>query len=403
MPPTPSQHVIAAPLGMSTAALSRTRPTDQAVGRDMLTLFGVITVYWIYVAFSNTLYAHSMEAAFQQGGLFAAWQSRLMQHSFLYPFLIAAVWASLRTGWQPAWRAVPIQVLLGLGFSILARPALNLGEHIHSPHAAAWGARPPPMHTFHNYFTGVDLAEWVASGVSFLLTYGFGIALITGLSVYQRYRDSQVRYAALERSLAATRLSALRMQLSPHTLFNLLHTIRGQIGWDPVSAQTMVVQLSDVLRRLLAAGERDFSRLADEFQFVRLYLELQRSRFSDRLSIEMMEPGELSKLWIPSLILQPLVENAVAHGLAGHAGPVNIRVEASVADLRLRLRVINSVAAGAAAGAHGIGLRNVRERLSLHFGEGATLRASTTDARTWVAEIDMPRVDDAVGGRRNTN
>ena len=75
------------------------------------------------------------------------------------------------------------------------------------------------------------------------------------------------------------------MQLSPHTLFNLLHTIRGQITWDPPAAQTMVVQLGDLLRRLLTAGEREFSRLTDELQFVTLYLELQQKRFADRLTI----------------------------------------------------------------------------------------------------------------------
>ncbi len=72
------------------------------------------------------------------------------------------------------------------------------------------------------------------------------------------------------------------MQLSPHTLFNLLHTIRGYIEWDPKGAQSMVVQLADLLRRLLNAGERDFSKLSDELQFVRLYLELQQRRFADR-------------------------------------------------------------------------------------------------------------------------
>src|SRR6202000_2920552 len=121
----------------------------------------------------------------------------------------------------------------------------------------------------------------------FFLTYGFGIALVNSFTLDQRFRDSQLRSAALERALTGAHLAALRMQLSPHTLFNLLHTIRGHISWDPVAAQSMVVQLGDLLRRLLAAGEKDFTRLGEEFQFVRLYLELQRNRFSDRLTIEM--------------------------------------------------------------------------------------------------------------------
>jgi two-component system LytT family sensor kinase len=79
----------------------------------------------------------------------------------------------------------------------------------------------------------------------------------------------------------------------------------------------MVVQLADLLRRLLNAGERDFARLTDELQFVRSYLELQQRRFADRLSIVLPRPEEIPAVWVPSLILQPLVENAVVHGLAG--------------------------------------------------------------------------------------
>jgi LytS/YehU family sensor histidine kinase len=181
------------------------------------------------------------------------------------------------------------------------------------------------------------------------------------------------------------------MQLSPHTLFNLLHTIRGQIEWDPKSAQAMVVQLADLLRRLLSAGERDFSRLADELQFVRLYLELQQKRFADRLTIALPNPEDIPAVWLPSLILQPLVENAVVHGLAMHQGPVaiNLRIE-SGADT-LTLRVSNTVAPGKPLGDAGIGLKNVRERLSVQFGARASLSAAV-DGTEWIAEIVMPMI-----------
>jgi hypothetical protein len=369
----------------------------------MLSLFGVLSVYWCYVALSNVLYAHTMQATITEQMVFAPPLPRLLQHAFLYPLLIGGVWLSLRVGWQPAWRAAPIQVLLGLVFAVCSRPLLLLGDMLGGHEHDAWNGPNPEPTGLAAHFSGIGLANWIASTLSFLLTYGFGLALVTGLAWYQRYRDAQVRYDALERSLAATRLAALRMQLSPHTLFNLLHTIRGQIAWDPATAQAMVVQLGDVLRRLLAAGERDFSRLGDEFEFVRLYLELQRSRFSDRLSIEMIDPGESSQLWIPSLILQPLVENAVAHGLAGHAAPVHIRVQAAIVEHKLRLQVANTIATGSTAGPQGIGLRNVRERLALHFAETATLRAGVIDDHTWEAQILMPLVPDIRGHGREAD
>ena len=219
-----------------------------------------------------------------------------------------------------------------------------------------------------------------------------------GFAFYQRLRDSQLRSAALERALTRAHLAALRMQLSPHTLFNLLHTIRGQIAWDPPAAQAMVVQLGDLLRRLLNAGEREFSRLSDELQFVTLYLELQQRRFADRLTIEVPAREAQARAWVPSLILQPLVENAVVHGLAGHEGAVTIRVEARVEGEELTLRVINTVAPGKLGGHSGIGLANVRERLTVQFGERAGFDAGPGADGLWVAQIRMPLLRDGPEG-----
>jgi LytS/YehU family sensor histidine kinase len=181
------------------------------------------------------------------------------------------------------------------------------------------------------------------------------------------------------------------MQLSPHTLFNLLHTIRGHIEWDPKGAQSMVVQLADLLRRLLNAGERDFSKLNDELQFVRLYLELQQRRFADRLTVVLPSGEELPAVWVPSLILQPLVENAVSHGLAGHQGPVTVRITARMTDDVLTLSVINTIAPDKLAGEEGIGLSNVRERLAVQFEGRAGLAAGGADGE-WRSEITMPAI-----------
>jgi LytS/YehU family sensor histidine kinase len=181
------------------------------------------------------------------------------------------------------------------------------------------------------------------------------------------------------------------MQLSPHTLFNLLHTIRGYIEWDPKGAQSMVVQLADLLRRLLSAGERDFARLTDELQFARLYLELQQRRFSDRLTIELPATRDIPSVWVPSLILQPLVENSVIHGLAGHQGPVVVRVAVEAAGDVLVLRVSNTVAENKVAGQEGIGINNVRERLAVQFEGRATLKTLLQNSQ-WVSEIAMPQI-----------
>ncbi len=348
MSATPVEPMHAASLAQHTLA----RPAGTDAGRvPFLPYVWVLTGFWVYVMLSNLMYANNMQASLSSMKLehvFAPSSARLLQHLFMYPLFILCMWRALRTGWT------------------------------------AWS----------DFFAGPEIPTWVASATNFLVTYCFGLALTTGLAFYQRLRDAQLRTSALERALTQAHLAALRMQLSPHTLFNLLHTIRGQITWDPPAAQTMVVQLADLLRRLLTATEREFSRLGDELQFVSLYLDLQRKRFSDRLAVCAPERAGLPPAWVPSLILQPLVENAVVHGLAGHEQPVTIRVEVEVAGEELTLRVSNTIARGKIAGAVGIGLANVRERLVGQFGRRARFTAGPAGAELWVATIVMPLLRD---------
>ena len=349
----------------------------------------ILSVFWVYVACSNVLYANSMQASIAhipgEIQVFAPYCSRLLQHLFLYPVLLLCVSISTRLGWEPLWRRLPVQLLTAVFFAVLAQPAMELAEHLYGDMGG--------MHKNLGYSRD-DLPIWMATTTTFLLTYGFALTLVMGFAFYQRLRDAQLRSAALERALTAANLAALRMQLSPHTLFNLLHTIRGHISWDPAAAQAMVVQLGDLLRRLLTAGERDFSRLDEELQFVRLYLGLQQRRFADRLTVHVPPADSLVAAWVPSLILQPLVENAVVHGLAGHEGAVTVRVDAVVNDEMLSLRVVNTIAPGKPQGCAGIGLRNVRERLAIQFGERATFSATSGYDNVWIAEVRLPLLRD---------
>ncbi len=352
----------------------------------------IVSTFWLAVGLSAVLYAYGMDATFMREtgqSVFVPWTTRVVQYALLFPLLAVCYGLSLTAGWRPRTTRIPLQIGLAVGFALLARPALWLAialsgcggcedDHKEMIDVMAW--------------LGPELPMWLASFSEFLIRYGFGLALVTGFAVYKDYRDSQLRVTALEQQWTAARLSALRMQLSPHTLFNLLHTIRGQIGWDPPAAQAMVVQLSDLLRKLLSAGAREFVPLADELQFVHLYLELQSRRFSDRLRFELPEARSVPALWVPSLIMQPLIENAVTHGLAGHGGVVTVRISTQAAGDRLRIRISNTVAPGRRAGSEGVGLANVRERLLVQFGAGAALEAALAGDE-WIAVIDMPALE----------
>jgi len=403
MSASPLERIAPALAALAGEGAARAAQPAGATRSSFRPFLGVLTAFWIYVAISNVMYANNMQASLslmKVEHVFAAWDARLLQHLLLYPLFVLCMWGSLRIGWQRPWRAVPLQLACALGFAVLASPALALGELLTS---SWYGFTDHSMHKewggWSDFYAGPEIPTWIASATTFLVTYAFGLALVMGFAFYQRLRDSQLRSAALERALTQAHLTALRMQLSPHTLFNLLHTIRGQITWDPPAAQAMVVQLGDLLRRLLTAGEQEFTRLKDELQFVTLYLELQEKRFADRLTIRVPRREDLAPAWVPSLILQPLVENAVVHGLAGHEGPVTIRVETYASDERLVLRVLNTIAPGKAVGGMGIGLSNVRERLEVQFGTRASFSAAPADDNLWLAEIHMPLLRDGPGGR----
>jgi hypothetical protein len=362
-----------------------------AGGLTQAQFLGIVCLFWVYVTISNLLYGYSMSngiARVTNVMVFASWDTRLLQHVLLLPMLLVSFWASLKVQWRPILIALPLQLILGAVFSAMAYPVMILSEVIMATDQSHGTALSHVVSAWSDPFW---VTLWLASFVSFLPSYGFGLALVTGLALYTRFRDSEVRLAALEREWSAARLAALRMQLSPHTLFNLLHTIRGHIEWDPKAAQSMVVQLADLLRRLLNAGERDFSRLADELQFAKLYLELQQRRFTDRLIVVLPNPAEVPAVWVPSLILQPLIENAVVHGMSGHQGIVTVSVGVKMANDTVLMRVTNSVCVDRTVGADGIGLKNVRERMAVQFEGRASLIAGVQGSE-WISEISMPAI-----------
>ena len=314
----------------------------------------LVSAFWLFIALNAVLYAYGMGvtlAGMTDKPFFAAWPYRLMQYLLLLPPLLGCYALSLRIGWRPLWRAVPLQLLLAIAFALLVRPSLMLSEWIIGyDHVASMPTSP----TLRQAFGDETVSLWLATLADFLIKYGFGLALVTGYAYFRRSRDADLRVAALERQWTDARLAALRMQLSPHTLFNLLHTIRGQIAFDPRAAQAMVVQLADLLRRLLAAGERELVPLAEELRLVRGYLELQQQRFADRLRVVLPPDAALPDVWVPSLVLYPLAENAVVHGLAGHEGGVQVRIdiEADPEELRVRVANLRAYLAHAAGGAH---------------------------------------------------
>lgn len=189
-------------------------------------------------------------------------------------------------------------------------------------------------------------------------------------------RELQLRHERLQRSLTEAELRALRAQVDPHFLFNTLNTIADLVTRNPAQAEAMTERLAECFRYALTRQEQALSTLQDELQFVRRYLDIEQIRFGSRLSVEMRDEENLRGEQVPSLILQPLVENALRHGLAPKPAGGCVSVIAKRSGENLLLEVVDDGVGMSAADSPrvGVGIKNVRERLQLLYRERARMQ-----------------------------
>ena len=197
--------------------------------------------------------------------------------------------------------------------------------------------------------------------------------LIRGVGYYQLYREKEYAAVQLETQFANAQLRALRMQLNPHFLFNTMNSISSLMQTDVPAADKMLEQLSSLLRITLERGDVQLIPLSDEMEFIEMYLAMQDRRFANRVRQEVSVDPDLYDALVPAMLLQPVIENAYAHGLSRLDRDGVIVVEARRENATLRLSVINS-GLGLCPGSsnngarHGVGLANVTSRLRLHYG-----------------------------------
>jgi sensor histidine kinase YesM len=207
---------------------------------------------------------------------------------------------------------------------------------------------------------------------SFVITiaiYAFIVTAYHAIDYYRAYQGRELAASQLEASLARARLDLLRMQIHPHVLFNTLHGISALMAKDVPAARRMIARLSDLLRLSLDGDASQEIELSEELGLLEKYVEIQRMRFADRLSVEMEIDDRALAVMVPRLLLQPLVENAIRHGIERHAGPGRIAISARCEGERLRIVVRDN-----GPGLRGepprerVGLGNTRERLGRLYG-----------------------------------
>lgn len=246
----------------------------------------------------------------------------------------------------------------------------------------------------------IPAQRWLGGGflwslIIYLLIVGGWQAVMAN----RAYLGAQLQMSRLERNFSEARLNALRMQLDPHFLFNALNTISAQVTRSPAQARRMIEQLGELLRLSLEPDNRREVRLEEELGFLGHYVAIQQVRFGDQLQVTLDIADATRGLRVPSLILQPLVENAIRHGLAPRLGGGWVHISAERIDGSLRLIVDDNgvgLPADFATKATGLGLGITHERITLwRAGEGATLSVGPRAGGGTRVEIRLPAHEDA--------
>jgi two-component sensor histidine kinase len=266
-----------------------------------------------------------------------------------------------RSSWK---RNLPVHIVASSILAAIHSIIVVLSTIIIKPYDAMTDSRP-----FREMFWGRFAGEFHLE----LIVYGMIVGVGYAFDYYRRYREREFRATQLEAQLAQAQLQALKMQLHPHFLFNTLNGISGLIrDQKNKAAVSMIAGLSDLLRHTLENAGKQEVPLREELDFLELYLDIQQMRFSDRLEVQMLIAPETLNARVPNLILQPLVENAIRHGVARRVSSGLVAVSARRENGLLQLKVYDD-GPGLKKGwrmedSSGIGLSNTRERLHQLYG-----------------------------------
>ena len=293
---------------------------------------------------------------------------------------------------QHPLRFLPLHLLASVLFAVLAVAVQSVLGVFLEPDA------PPLSHLFAAFLHTIRnnivllLTKDVAMGI---VTYWALTGLAQTLHFYRENNNRQLRESQLEGQLMQAQLRVLEMQLHPHFLFNTLHAIGTLIHEDPQSAEKMLLNLSALLRVFLEEESSQQISLRRELHLVDLYLSIQRIRFKDRLTVRSAIDPETLDCAIPSLILQPLVENAIVHGIAKNPGDDEVEISSSMRSGKLEIQITNSNSSlspdlSVDEVNWGVGLTNTMQRLRQTYNGSAQLSLRAASPRGVTCEISMP-------------
>src|SRR5437763_4852706 len=350
----------------------RQRATRLAFVWGVWTLVGLFFASQLYVYFARTEKAVGLLKS-------VAWQV-----SAVYVFALSTplvLWLARRfrierSNWR---RRLAVHLLAGLALAIVWAACHVTIDSLFSGESRLL----VPFNLARNVFVMLDKE---------LLVYCIIVLISHAAVYYQRYREGELRASQAQ-------LQALKMQLHPHFLFNALHAISALVHRDPEAADKMIARLGDFLRLTLDSSTTQEVPLRRELEFLNCYLEIERVRFKDRLTTSLEVDPRVLDCRVPNLILQPLVENAIRHGVSQRAAPGHVRVRAERRGDALLLQVsdngagLSTAAPARRATKGGVGLSNTRARLQQLYGSAYRFALSGDPRGGATVTLEIPLLD----------
>ena len=358
------------------------RPASATIARERKVILALILVFWICFQFLWFAYRDLTRADAPPAGEvitnFLVYvtlppELTIVAAGALICYAVYALLADLRR--RPFWQQLAAAGAAGLVSAALFTIVVSV---VCDFFGVQW-----PALTW-RFFAG-DTVRWFApfglwAGIALAVTYNTEVA------------DRERRLAKVELLAREAQMRALRYQVNPHLLYNTLNSIAALIlDGQNEEAEAMVLRLSDFFRASLSNSPDAEVPLIDEVALQRLYVEIEQMRFPEKLESEFVVPAELEQARVPSLILQPLIENSLKHGMHKDGRKTQLRIVAArLPDGRLQIEVSDTGPGTTSAAGTAIGLTNVRERLALRFGDAASVNAQARAGGGFSTQIVMP-------------
>jgi two-component system, LytTR family, sensor kinase len=360
-------------------------------------IWGLSFGVWTFIALAYTLTVYQLYRSTGMSGkflsIFGLQCSQVLGYALVTPFVFgfANRYPVQRTNWG---RRSLLLLAGGLIFSLAhvairgMTPYAFWDPRIRDWVSAVWDSQ---AHGFRIQWK-IYKALFLTNAVDDIIGMYLPVVLLAYVaSYYRRLRERELRTSQLQAQLGKARLQTLKSQLQPHFLFNTLNSISALMLTDVQAADRMITRLGDLLRTSLETAGTQMTTLRQELEFVNCYIEIEKIRFEERLSVQVDIAPETLDAIMPHLLLQPLVDNAIKHGISKLVAGGAIYISANADDLHLYLQVRDNGPGCRASGSplRGVGLTITRERLETIYGEDQTLELVTTPGET-VARISIP-------------